>query len=138
MSNEWHTAEGGQQYGNIYQLGALTAAILDIRMLQLSEGQHGLREVYLDFVKKYGKWRPFDNDTFFDEFIASTHPEIRSFIKNHIESYTPFNYAAEFLPVGISYLPVVPEGTGNDPSLGFTIGPRNNEYIVEKVLLQIR
>jgi len=133
LSREWHTPEGGYQYGNIYQLGALTAAVLDIRLLRLSGGQRGLREVYLELVKKYGKDKPFDNTTFFEELIAMTYPDIRSFVEKHIVSYTPFDFAEEFAPIGISYLPMVVEGAG-DPSLGFTVGLRNNEYIVEKVL----
>lgn len=114
-------------------LGALTATILDIRLLRLSNGRRGLREVYLEFIKKYGKDKPFDNATFFDEFIKNTHPEIETFIKSHILSYTPFNFDEEFSPIGIAYLPMVPEGAG-EVSLGFTLGVRNNEYIVEKVL----
>ncbi|NGF58270.1 hypothetical protein G5B00_17340 [Parapedobacter sp. SGR-10] len=133
LSNEWHREDVGRQYGNIYQLGALTATILDIRLLRLSNGRRGLREVYLEFIKKYGKDKPFDNATFFDEFIKNTHPEIETFIKSHILSYTPFNFDEEFSPIGIAYLPMVPEGAG-EVSLGFTLGVRNNEYIVEKVL----
>lgn len=133
ISNEWHTDEGNEQYANIYQLGALTATILDIRLLRLSDGKRGLREVYLDFITKYGKDTPFNNDTFFAEFINATYPEIGTFIKNHIESYTPFNYAKEFETIGITYTPVL-VGDRKIPSLGFTTGNKDETYIVEKVL----
>lgn len=133
LSNEWETDEGREQYRNIYQLGALTASILDIRLLRLSEGQQGLLEVYLDLVKKYGKDKAFDNDAFFDEFIAATHPEIRSFFERHIFDYTPFDFAEEFAPLGISYFPVVITDNSK-PFLGFAVGSRNNALTVEKVL----
>lgn len=133
ISNEWHTNEGNKQYGNIYQLGALTATILDIRLLNHSRGKYGLREIYLDFITRYGKDTPFNNDTFFAEFVKVTYPEIGTFIKNHIESYTPFNYAAEFDKIGISYTPVL-IADRKMPSLGFTIGNNDETYIVDKVL----
>ncbi|MGA7304108.1 MAG: hypothetical protein WBW88_04510, partial [Rhodothermales bacterium] len=40
--------EGHKQYGNIYMRGALVAGLLDIRLLELSDGQRGLREVLLE------------------------------------------------------------------------------------------
>lgn len=133
LSNSWHTAEGKKQYGNIYQLGALTATILDLRLLRLSEGTRGLREVYLDLVKKYGSKQPFDNDSFFEEFITLTYPEIQSFIHKHIMSYTPFDFVEEFKAVGIQYLPVQLEDQ-NTPSLGFTVEHHPQGFVVSKIL----
>jgi predicted metalloprotease with PDZ domain len=103
ISQEWSTDEGNKQYGNIYQLGSLTAAMLDIKLLQLSNGETGLREVYLELIKTYGKNKPFDNATFFDEIVAATYPEIQSFIDDHVINNTPFNFKEEMSSIGISY-----------------------------------
>lgn len=105
LSREWSTDEGNKQYNNIYQLGALTAAMLDIKLLQLSGGEKGLREVYLELIKKYGKGHPFDNDTFFDTLVEMTYPEIRDFIDEHIRANTPFDFEKELKAVGVQYLP---------------------------------
>jgi hypothetical protein len=105
LSKEWSSEEGNRQYNNIYQLGALTAAMLDIKLLQLSDGEKGLREVYLDLIKKYGREQPFNNDAFFDDLVAMTYPEIRTFIDKHIKDNTPFNFEAEMKSVGINYYP---------------------------------
>ncbi len=103
ISQEWSTDEGNKQYGNIYQLGSLTAAMLDIKLLQLSNGETGLREVYLELIKTYGKNKPFDNATFFDEIVAATYPEIQSFIDDHVINNTSFNFKEEMSSIGISY-----------------------------------
>lgn len=103
ISREWSTDEGNKQYGNIYQLGALTAAMLDIKLLQLSNGSRGLREVYLELIKKFGKENPFDNDTFFDTLVEMTYPEIEEFVEQHIKNNTPFNFDQEMKAFGIKY-----------------------------------
>ncbi|HUF09397.1 MAG TPA: hypothetical protein VMO47_08765, partial [Rhodothermales bacterium] len=75
-----YSTKGQREWGNIYQRGALVAALLDIQLLSLSDGKRGLREVILDLSKKYGPDSAFDEDAFFDEFTEMTYPEIRPFI----------------------------------------------------------
>lgn len=125
ISREWSTDEGNKQYNNIYQLGALTAAMLDIKLFELSKGERGLREVYLELIKKFGKDNPFDNDTFFDTLVEMTYPEIRDFIDNHIKKNTPFNFAEEMKKIGISYVDKRPD-PNNAPTMGIEIGPNED------------
>jgi len=122
ISREWSTDEGNKQYNNIYQLGALTAAMMDIKLTELSNGEKGLREVYLELIKKFGKDNPFDNDAFFDTLVEMTYPEIRDFIDKHIKKNTPFNFADEMKKIGISYVDKRPS-PNNAPTMGIEIGP---------------
>ncbi len=134
ISEEWSTAEGGKQYGNIYQLGAITAAMLDIKLIELSDGKKGLRDVYLELIKKYGKSHPFDNGTFFDELVAITYPEIQEFIDRHIKNNTPFNFEEEVAAVGLKYYPKR-ENPENLPTMGIIIGPNSEgEGIIASLL----
>jgi predicted metalloprotease with PDZ domain len=129
ISREWSTDEGNKQYGNIYQLGALTAAMLDIKLLRLSNGTRSLRDVYLELIKKYGKENPFDNDTFFDTLVAMTYPEIKDFINDHIKRNTPFNFKEEMKSIGVNYY----EKRLNPDSLattGMNIQPDNSGRFV--------
>jgi predicted metalloprotease with PDZ domain len=103
ISREWSTDEGNKQYGNIYQLGALTAAMLDIKLIQLSNGKKNLRNVYIELIKKYGKDNPFDNDAFFDVLVDLTYPEISDFIDKHIINNNPFDFEQEMNSVGVKY-----------------------------------
>ncbi len=104
ISKEWSTDEGNKQYGNIYQLGALTAAMLDLKLLDLSDGKKGLREVYLELISSYGKDKPFDNNEFFDEFVQMTYPQIAQFIENHIKNNTAFNFKELLGIIGVTYI----------------------------------
>ena len=125
ISSEWSTDEGNKQYGNIYQLGALTAAMLDIKLLELSNGKRGLREVYLELIKKYGEEKPFDNATFFNTLVDMTYPEIEGFIENHIQNNSPFDFENDMKALGISYYEKK-VNTNNPPTLGLSIRPNEN------------
>jgi len=108
LSREWSTEEGLRQYGNIYQLGALTALLLDLRILELSGGKRGLREVFLDLIERYGRARPFDAETFFADVVKASSPEVGEFLEAHVRRNTPLPLAESFAGIGVLYDP----GTG--------------------------
>lgn len=60
-----YTDEGQRQYGNIYARGALVAGLLDIRLLELSNGKRGLREVVNELAATYGPNKAFPEKDFF-------------------------------------------------------------------------
>ncbi|MEQ8927666.1 MAG: peptidase [Fulvivirga sp.] len=97
------TPKGAQQYGNIYQKGAIIAALLDIRLLELSKGKQGLRELILELSNKYGKEKAFSEKNFFSEIVQMTHPEIREFIDKYIINADPLPIQEYFDKIGISY-----------------------------------
>lgn len=72
-------------YINIYQKGALTAMMLDMRLLELSKGKTGLREVIRKLSKKYGPNKTFPEDKFFDIFVEMTYPEVGEFFDKYIK-----------------------------------------------------
>lgn len=106
ISLQSYTRAGGQQFGNIYRRGAIVAALLDIRLLELSNGERGLREVMLELVEQYGPQEEFRDDQFFDVFVAMTYPEIGDFIDNYIQGTTELPYQEYFKKIGIHYDPV--------------------------------
>ncbi|MGH7498952.1 MAG: peptidase, partial [Gemmatimonadales bacterium] len=79
-----YSDSGQAQYGNIYMRGALTAGLLDIRLLELSHGQRGLQDLILDLTHRYGKRRAFPESTFVDTLVALTDPSIRDFFDNYV------------------------------------------------------
>ena len=54
-----YSDSGQAQYGNIYMRGALTAGLLDIRLLELSHGERGLQDLIVDLSHRFGKHRAF-------------------------------------------------------------------------------
>lgn len=79
------TPAGARQYGNIYQRGAVIAGLLDIRLLQLSNGQHGLRDLMLELAREYGPSRPFPEDSLYDIIARRTSPQVMDFFARYID-----------------------------------------------------
>ena len=120
------------QYQNIYMKGPVTAALLDIYILKLSDGKKGLREVILDLSKKYGVNKSFDEDTFFDEIVKMTYPEIKTFIDKYIIHAEPLPLKEYFGWLGIDYEKL----KGIDSTkieLGFGVSVANNRIVVSDV-----
>jgi len=91
-----YSDSGQAQYPNIYMRGALTAGLLDIRLLELSGGTRGLQDLIVDLTRKYGKRRAFPEATFVDTLVAMTYPEIRDFFNRYV-------WESERLPIAEYY-----------------------------------
>ncbi len=79
-----YSDSGQKQYGNIYMRGALTAGLLDIRLLELSNGERGLQDVILELTRKFGKKRAFPENGLVDTLVAMTYPEVRDFFARYV------------------------------------------------------
>lgn len=99
-----YTDEGQRQYGNIYSKGAIIASLLDIRLLELSNGKSGLREVVIELSKKYGQDKAFSEDDFFEDFVDMTYPPIQYFIEDYIKGARSLPVAEYFYKLGIKYV----------------------------------
>lgn len=104
LANEsFKGGEGASQYGNIYYRGALVAGLLDIRLLELSDGVYGLRELILDLVEKYGKGRPVSEAAFFDDITEMTYPEIRDFFDRYVLDAQPLPLREYYQKIGLRF-----------------------------------
>ena len=99
-----YTDEGQRQYGNIYMRGAVVAGLLDIRLLELSGGRRGLRELILDLSREYGKDRPFPEDRFFDIVAEKTDPRVADFFDRYVKAAEPLPLAEYYAKLGIRYV----------------------------------
>ena len=91
------------QYGNVYQKGALIGMMLDIQLLHLSNGEYGVQRLMKDLSKKYGKDKPFRDEDLFDEIIKLTYPEIGEFFDNYLVNGNVLPYEEVLSLVGINY-----------------------------------
>jgi predicted metalloprotease with PDZ domain len=80
-----YSDSGQRQYGNIYMRGAVVAGLLDIDLLELSDGQHGLRDLIAGLSKTYGKKRAFPEDSLLAILGARTSPPVRDFLSRYVE-----------------------------------------------------
>jgi predicted metalloprotease with PDZ domain len=114
------------QFLNFYNKGAVVAEFLDIRLLELSGGKRGLREVYLELLDKYGKDKPFPEDDFFEIIVYMTYPEIEQFINDYIKGTKPLPVEEYMAMLGFKY---IPERLSEDtrPSLGVEMGMNDKQ-----------
>lgn len=103
ISKNCFNADGQKQYPNIYMKGALVAGLLDIRLLELSDGKRGLVDVVNELAKIYGPDKAFDEATFFTYFTEFTYPEIADFFDLYVKKATPLTYKEYYQKIGITY-----------------------------------
>ncbi|MEP4756141.1 MAG: hypothetical protein ABJW53_02870 [Nonlabens ulvanivorans] len=98
-----YTPEGNEQFINIYNRGALVAYMLDLHLLDLSNGSYGLRELVLELIEQYGPDRSFDDQQFFDVVVDMTYPEVETFINDYIRGSRELNINEYFNKIGIEH-----------------------------------
>jgi predicted metalloprotease with PDZ domain len=125
MSLEAYNADVIGEFLNFYHRGALTAAMLDIKLLELSNGTRGLREVFLELLQMYGKAKPFPEDEFFQVIVDITYPEIEQFIDDYIKGAKPLPYVDYMEKLGFKYVAEVPS-EDTRPTMGFALGRNEN------------
>ena len=111
--------------------GALIAGLLDIRLLVLSHGKTGLREVIYELSNKYGPDSSFSEKTFFDDFTNMTYPEIGDFFDKYIKGAEPLPIKEYYNKLGITYH----SAAGYDstkPALGIQFGLHKQKLIVKR------
>jgi len=114
------------QFLNFYNKGAVVAALLDIRLLELSGGKQGLREIYLELLDRYGKDKPFPEDDFFNIFVDMTYPEIEQFINDYIKGTKPLPNVEYMKKLGFNYIAERPS-EDTSPSLGIQMGMNDKQ-----------
>jgi predicted metalloprotease with PDZ domain len=117
------------QFMNFYNKGAVTAAMLDIRLLELSGGKRGLREVFLELLDEYGKDKPFPEDGFFKIFVDMTYPEIEQFINDYIKGTQPLPVEEYMAKLGYSFIDERP-AEDTQPSLGVQMGINDKQQFI--------
>jgi len=88
-------------YYNVYQKGALIGMCIDILMRENSNGERSMLSLMKELSNKYGKNKPFNDDTILDEITAMTYPAIGEFFDTHVVGTTPINYQEFFDKVGL-------------------------------------
>ncbi|WP_207632439.1 M61 family metallopeptidase [Foetidibacter luteolus] len=106
MSAKVLTNEYKDKYGSVYNKGALIAFMLDILIREKTNGDKDLKQVVQHLAARYGPGKPFDDETFFDDFIAASHPAAKAFIENYIAGSEPLPYKAYLEKLGYIYEPL--------------------------------
>jgi predicted metalloprotease with PDZ domain len=70
----------------------LTVGLLDIKLLELSHGERGLRELIAELTKRYGKHHAFPEDSLFTVIERLTSPDVGEFFARYVRE-------SEHLPI---------------------------------------
>ncbi len=98
-----YTKSGNSQFNNIYSRGSFVISLLDIRLLELSGGKKGMREVILELIGKFGTEKSFSEDGFFVTIVDMTYPEIEVFINDYIKGTEKLPIQSYYGKIGIEY-----------------------------------
>lgn len=128
-----HSTEMQDQYPNIYQKGAIIAGLLDIRLLQLSHGKRGLREVIHQLSETYGPKKSFSEKNFFEDFTKMTYPEIADFFDKYIKQADKLPLEEYYGWLGINYKDIAGFDSSKS-SMGVQVRFNNdNKLVIEGV-----
>ena len=118
---------GALQFGNVYNKGALVAALLDIRLLELSGGTKGLREVILQLIDTYGPENAFSEENFYTDLAVMTgYPtEVNDFLTKYVKGTDPLPMVEYFEKIGITFNPTNNNFTINSSPTGAQLALRN-------------
>ncbi|MEP3386900.1 MAG: peptidase M61 [Reichenbachiella sp.] len=125
--------ETKDEYGNVYQKGALIGMALDIRLRELSEGKYGVQNMMHDLAKKYGKTQSFKDEELFDVITEMTYPEIREFFSAYVEGTTSIPYEEVLEKVGVAFERARTEKELSLGHLSFSVNESDNRLIIQSI-----
>ncbi|HET6225236.1 MAG TPA: hypothetical protein VFF27_03090 [Bacteroidia bacterium] len=105
MSKDVITPENQARYLSVYSRGAVLGMLLDILIIDNSNGTNSLRQVLMELTKKYGQSKPFNDDDLIPEIIALTSPEVGDFFKRYIVGSETPDYNTYFNKIGYEFSP---------------------------------
>ena len=104
ISKETYGDQLGDQYDNVELRGFLVNLILDIELREKSNGQYGLKNLIIDLSNKFGRNKPFKDDTFFSEIAEITQfPGLLDYFNSYVDGTTPLPLKETFKKVGYDY-----------------------------------
>jgi len=92
-----------RQYMQVYGRGALMGALLDIRIMELTQGEKDLLDIVLELRDTYGPNKSFKDDEFIEEFVALVHPDLQQFFDDYVSGTQPLPIQEYLAKVGIEY-----------------------------------
>lgn len=108
-----------EQYGNVYQKGALIGMCLDIQLRHLSNGRYGTQQLMKDLSKKYGKHRSFQDEALFGVIGQLTYPEVEQFLRSYVAGSRALPLDSIVQLAGLRYRPA---DTVQQAEVAFTVG----------------
>lgn len=91
------------QYGNVYEKGALIGMCLDLILLNESEGKYDLQNLMRDLSKEYGKTKSFKDAELFDKIESLTYPSVGEFLRTYVSDNNRLPFSEILAYAGIEF-----------------------------------
>jgi predicted metalloprotease with PDZ domain len=91
------------QYGNVYQKGALIGMCLDVLLREQSAGKNGMKDMMKRLSTEYGKYKSFNDEELFDKITEFSSPVIGTFFKEYVEGSKALPLEDVLNKVGITF-----------------------------------
>lgn len=118
------------QYANVYEKGALIAAMLDIRLLELSNGDFNLMDLLQKLSDKYGKDKPFKDNELFEEIKKLSNLDIEDFFSKYVAGSDPLPFEQYFNAVGVNYTEEEEKKVASLGHVGLGFNQEKNHFFV--------
>jgi len=127
-------------YLQVYERGAVMAMLLDIEIMELTNGEKTLKTVVFELSKTYGSLVSFDEESFILEFVKLVDPKLQVFFDNYITGTKPLDIEAGFNKIGITFIKDLETRiplyilSGSDNGIKTKLITKNNKRTIKKVL----
>lgn len=118
------------QYANVYEKGALIAAMLDIELITSTEGQMDLQDLILQLSKHYGKNKPFDDEELFQTIENLSVPESKKFLEKYVAGNSPIPYEYYFSKLGLELEKEPGYEVATLGSIGLNVDPKSGLIMI--------
>ncbi len=95
--------EHEDQYGNVYQKGALIGLCLDVLLREQSEGKIGIKDMMAMLSEEYGKNKSFIDEKLFGKIEELSSKEVGSFFNDYVEHGGNLPLEEIFSKVGVTF-----------------------------------
>ncbi|AXT58436.1 peptidase M61 [Aquimarina sp. AD1] len=131
-----------ENYGNVYEKGALISMCIDIIMREKSKGVYGIVDLIKGLSGRFGNKSPFKDDELIKVIEELSYPEVADFLKSHVINNTPIDYGYYLKKAGLIYNTVeIPseyfiheqepfiKGSETTKKVVFTAGAERNNFL---------
>lgn len=95
--------EHSDQYGNVYEKGALIGALLDILLLEQSGGEYELQKLMRDLSKRFGPEQPFRDEELFGVIEELSYPAAGEFLRRYVDGTESLPFEEYFEKAGVRF-----------------------------------
>jgi predicted metalloprotease with PDZ domain len=133
MSKDLNKTINKEAFMNVFDRGAILAFMMDVKLMELSKGKMGLKDVLLKLSQKYGTNTSFKEDSLFDEIAKLTFPEMHTFFNDFLIANKPLPYKEYFEKVGLNYYPSKIDTVWSFGKFTMAVDQARDELIIVKV-----